>query len=101
MLCTPLAILPQTAELADKALTVDPWSGAAYGALVFVLGAIAYLLWKELNKQQKRHQEHLEKTLGVLTMIENKLPTISDMNDTVKDIQREVESVKNDVDSND
>lgn len=101
MLCTALATFPQTAELADKALTVDPWSGAAYGALVFVLGATAYLLWKELNRQQRRHQEHLEKTLGVITMIESKLPIISDMNDTVKDIQREVESVKKDVDTHD
>jgi hypothetical protein len=69
----------------------------AYGALVFVLGAISYLLWKELKRQQDRHQEHLEKTLGVLQMIESRLPTLMEMNDTLKDIEREVETVKDEV----
>jgi methylthioribose-1-phosphate isomerase len=69
----------------------------AYGALVFVLGAISYLLWKELKRQQDRHQEHLEKTLGVLQMIESRLPTLVEMNDTLKDIEREVETVKDEV----
>jgi methylthioribose-1-phosphate isomerase len=89
--------MPQTAQLADKALRVDPYSGAAYGALVFVLGAVSYLLWKELKRQQKRNEEHLQKTLGVLQMIESRLPTLVEMNHTLKDIEREVETVKEEV----
>jgi len=97
LLCYVLALLPQAAEMADRAMQVTPYSGAAYGALVFVLGAACYLLYKELQDQQRRHEEHLKKTLGVLQMIESKLPVLGDMNQTIKDIERQVQSVQDDI----
>lgn len=83
--------------MAGKAMDVTPYSGAAYGALVFALGAACYFLWKELQDQQRRHENHLKKTLGVLQMIESKLPVLGEMNQTIKDIERQVQSVQDDI----
>lgn len=90
--------LLQTAELANKALQVSPYSGAAYGALVFVLGAIAYLTWKRKNKLESRHYDFLNKVLGVMQMVESKMEMITPIKDDVKDLQRRAESIESRID---
>lgn len=90
--------LLQTTELANKALQVSPYSGAAYGALVFVLGAIAYLTWKQKNELESRHYDFLSKVLGVMQMVESKMEMITPIKDDVQDLQRRMENIEGRID---
>jgi len=90
-------LLLQTTKLAEKALRVDPYSGAAYGALVFVLGAISYLIWKKNRKLEQRHYDHLQKMLGLMQMVESKMEMFTPMRNDIKDVNRTLDKVQQEI----
>lgn len=70
----------------------------AYGALVFALGAAAYMIWRRKNELEERHYDFLSKVLGVMQMVETKMETIAPVQNDIKDLQRDVKTLEEKVD---
>jgi len=72
-------LLLQSQELAEAALKTNPYNAIAYGVLVLVLITAVIFIWKEYTKTKKRHQDYVEKTVGLLQLMESKMDTIEEV----------------------
>lgn len=105
-------LLYQVEEVTDAALKTSPYNAVAYGVLVGVLVVALVMLWRQHKKLQERYRDHVEKTVGLMQLIESKMDTIEDVDEShrtistkqddlierQKDLKREVYNLKEYVD---
>jgi len=94
-----LIVLPQTEELADKALDISPYNALAYGALVFVLGAIGIILWREYRSLQQRHYNYVQETKGLMELVESKIDSVDGLRSDVRDLRGTIELMRKDIET--
>lgn len=85
-----IVFTPQAKEVAEKALETSPYNAVAYGVLVGVLILALILLWKEYKEAVRRHRDQVEKTVGLIQVVESKL-------DSIEDLERENYKLRNKV----
>lgn len=85
----------QAKEAAEVALQASPYNALAYGILVFVLLAALFLLWKEYKEQNQKHREYVEKTVGLMQLIESKIDNFDKLDNQIKSLENEIKMLKN------
>jgi hypothetical protein len=67
--------------LVDIGSEVSPFNALAYGVLVTLLATIAYLQYQERVKVQSRYEDHIEKNVALLTLVESKLEVFNKLDE--------------------
>ena len=68
-------------DIVNRALEINPYNGIAYGALVLVLG---YIAWKADNERKKKDQQLVDlakSTVELMTKVEEKMPGMAQLSD--------------------
>lgn len=107
MLPLYIAIRLQSRQVAEAALETSPYNAIAYGVLVTVLIFAVVFIWRQYKKTLERHRDYVEKTVGLMQLIESRMDTIEEIKDTQqdlidrqKDVKRELYNLKEHVDRN-
>ena len=92
----PIAtILTQINEtLVEKGLEITPFNGAAFGALVVVLGLFGWLNWKRAEKERANAKDISMKSMELSTEMKFTLGTISD---SQRELSQEMRSMATEV----
>ena len=76
-----MTLIDITQKAAEKAFEITPYNGLAYGGIVVLLGAFVWLFYKDGEKKDEKIEEAnnklhelSERTLGVIALVEEKLP---------------------------
>lgn len=85
----------QAKEVTEKALQTSPYNAVAYGVLVAVLILALIFLWREYKSVLEKHREYVEKTVGIIQIVESKLDSIDDLEREVNDLKDEVSDLEN------
>lgn len=94
MSLTYIVVTLQADQVAEKALQTSPYNTVAYGVLVALLITALTLLWREYKSTLERHREYVEKTTGLIQLVESKLDAVEDLEDTNKELKGEISKLK-------
>lgn len=84
----------QSKEVVEKTLEVSPYNTVAYGVLVGVLLLALIFVWREYKKLLERHREYVEKTVGVIQIVETKLDSVDNLSKELSGVKTELSHVK-------
>lgn len=85
----------QVKDVTEKTLEVSPYNTLAYGVLVTVLILAVVFIWREYRRIQERYRDHVEKTVGLVQVVESKLDTIEELDQETSDIKAEINGLEN------
>lgn len=89
-----IVLNPQTKQVAEKALETSPYNAVAYGILVGVLILALVFIWREYKNTLERHRDYVEKTTGLIQLVESKLDAVDELEETNRELKAEVGQVK-------
>lgn len=84
----------QAKQVTEEALNVTPYNTIAYGLLVALLIGAVVFMWREYRRVQGRYRDHVEKTVGLVQVVESKLDSIDEMKDESYDIRNKVDNLE-------
>lgn len=84
----------QAKQVTEKALETSPYNTVAYGVLVAVLILALVFIWREYKQTLERHREYIEKTTGLIQLVESKLDAVDELESTNSELKGEVSQVK-------
>jgi len=84
----------QAEQVAEKALETSPYNAVAYGVLVAILILALVFLWREYKNVLQRHRDYIEKTVGLVQMVESKLESVDDLEREISDLNGKVSSLR-------
>lgn len=92
-------ILLQAKEAAEVALQTSPYNALAYGVLVFVLAAGNVLVWREYKQEMERKRKHVEKTIGLMQILESKMDGFDKVDSEISDLKNEIRMLRNSIEN--
>jgi hypothetical protein len=89
-----MILFQSTKELIETGLTITPYSGAAYGALVVVLAFAVAMLWRKLNKSEEDYKKLAEEVVEVLAKISIRLEDTKNNGELLKELKNTLDLIK-------
>lgn len=89
-----ILLFQDTTDLIDKGLTITPYSGTVYGAIVVLLCVAVVMLWRKLAASEKDYKALAKEVVEVLAKVSIRLEDSKNDSDLLKEMNTTLKMIK-------